>query len=227
MPKKHTLEFAATASPITVPVTKFGGQPVWIAEPEWPLSRETGKPMQFICQIALEELGFTTQAKMAYLFMTDDADGEFVDGTYEPDGGENAVILQPGSTKLPTSDLCEGPSLYRMVEKPGMERLQPEACEFRVELLPVDDIDFVPETERWKMSEEDAKAATGKLDENKIGGSPVFMQGDEFPFDGGWQLLLQLDSCSVPFSINFGDAGIGYAFLNETGDEGKFLWQCG
>lgn len=40
--KKHTLEFAATASPITVPVTKFGGQPVWIAEPEWPLSRETG-----------------------------------------------------------------------------------------------------------------------------------------------------------------------------------------
>jgi hypothetical protein len=55
----------------------------------------------------------------------------------------------------------------------------------------------------------------------------VFMQGDEIPFDKGWQLLLQLDSCSVPFSVNFGDAGVGYAFLNGNGDEAKFLWQCG
>jgi uncharacterized protein YwqG len=226
MPTKHTLEFAATESPITAPVTKFGGQPVWIGEPEWPLSRETGKPMQFICQLALEELGFTTRAKMAYLFMTDGDDGEFVDGTYESDGGENAVILQPGTTEVPTSSIKDGPSLYRMVEKPGMDRLQPEPCEFRVELVMEDDIEFVSEEDRWKMSEEEAKAVTGKRDENKIGGTPVFMQGDEFPFNDGWQLLLQLDSCSVPFSINFGDAGVGYAFLNCTGDKAKFLWQC-
>ena len=90
--------------------------------------------------------------------------------------------------------------MYRMVEKPGMDRLQPEPCEFRVELVMEDDIEFVSEEDRWKMSEEEAKAVTGKLDENKIGGTPVFMQGDEFPFNDGWQLLLQLDSCSVPFS---------------------------
>jgi hypothetical protein len=53
------------------------------------------------------------------------------------------------------------------------------------------------------------------------------MQGDEFPFGGACRLLLQLDSCTVPFSINFGDAGVGYAFLNESGDQAKFLWQCG
>lgn len=76
------------------------------------------------------------------------------------------------------------------------------------------------------MSEEDARSAQGKLDENKIGGTPVFMQGDEFPFESGWQLLLQLDACNVPFWVNFGDSGVGYAFLNETGDEAKFLWQC-
>ncbi|WP_455200561.1 alkaline phosphatase PhoX, partial [Kaarinaea lacus] len=40
---------------------------------------------------------------------TDEADGEFVDGTYEPDGGENAVILQPGTTVLPTVAITEGP----------------------------------------------------------------------------------------------------------------------
>jgi hypothetical protein len=58
-------------------------------------------------------------------------------------------------------------------------------------------------------------------------GTPVFMQGDEFPFPGRFRLLVQLDSCSVPFSINFGEAGVGYAFLNEAGDQAKFLWQCG
>ena len=78
-----------------------------------------------------------------------------------------------------------------------------------------------------QIVEEEAEAAPGKLDENKIGGSPVFMQGDEFPFEGTCRLLLQLDSCSVPFYVNFGDSGVGYAFLNETGDRAKFLWQCG
>lgn len=71
------------------------------------------------------------------------------------------------------------------------------------------------------------KEVTGRLDENKLGGTPVFMQGDEFPFKGNCRLLLQLDSCSVPFYINFGDAGVGYAFLNDKADQAKFLWQCG
>ena len=226
MPKKHVLNFVEAESPITELVTKFGGQPVWLAERQWPLSRETGKPMQFICQIALQEFGFKTPAKMAYLFMTDSADGEFVDGTYEPDGGENAIILQPGTTELPTAETTNGPALYRMVEKPGMDRLQPERCEFRIDLDVQDDVEFVAEELRFKMSEEDAEASRGVLEESKIGGSPVFLQGDEFPFEQGWQLLLQLDSCSVPFHINFGDSGLGYAFLNEEGDEGKFLWQC-
>jgi hypothetical protein len=29
-----------------------------------------------------------------------------------------------------------------------------------------------------------------------------------------------------PIKINFGDAGIGYAFISEDGQVGKFLWQC-
>lgn len=227
MPKKWIINFVESEGPITEPVTKFGGQPVWIGEPTWPLSRQTGNPMRFIGQFELRpELGFSTAAKMAYLFMTDEEDREFVDGTYEPNGGENAVILQPGTTKLPTAPITEGPILYRMVEKPGMDRLQPEACEFSVELIQADDVEFLSEEERWKLSDEEAEVATGKFDENKVGGTPVFLQGDEFPF-GGWQLLVQLDSCSVPFYVNFGDAGVGYAFLNAEGDEAKFLWQCG
>ena len=105
--------------------------------------------------------------------------------------------------------------------------MQPEPCEFAVNLRLDEDLPFVPEVERWKMTDVAAEAVVGKLDENKIGGTPVFMQGDEFPFVGKCRLLLQLDACSVPFFINFGDAGVGYGFLNEAGDQAKFLWQCG
>lgn len=228
MPQKHRIEFQEVSSPISDRVTKFGGQPVWVTDPQWPLSRETNNPMRFICQIRLNnELFPGTSAQMAYLFMTDEEDGEFVDGTYEPDGGENAVILQPGRTEVPTKELVDGPTLYRMVTKEGHNLLQQEACEFAVGLIEEDDIEFVSEAERSKMSEAEIEAAPGKLDENKIGGTPVFMQGDEFPFEGDCRLLLQLDACSVPFYINFGDAGVGYAFLNQAGDQAKFLWQCG
>lgn len=228
MPKKQVIEFIETDSPITEPVTKFGGQPVWIDEPAWPLSRETGNQMRFIGQIELrEEHGLHTTAKMAYLFMTEEEDDSFVDGTYEPDGGENAVMLQPGISRTPTTKKADGPTLFKMVKVEGKDRLQQQTCEFDVKLIESEDIEFVSQDDRFKMSEEDAAAMTGALDENKVGGSPAFMQGDEFPFEGQCQLLLQLDSCSVPFSINFGDAGVGYAFLNESGDEAKFLWQCG
>lgn len=168
-----------------------------------------------------------TTAQMAYLFITDEENGEFVDGTYEPDGGENAVILQPGAAAVPVKKLIRGPALYRMIEKPGHVRLEPEPCEFAVQLMVEDDLPFLAQDERWRMLDAGAQAVTGKLDENKIGGTPVFMQGDEFPFAGNCRLLIQLDSCGVPFYINFGDAGVGYAFLNETGDQAKFLWQCG
>ena len=228
MPKKQLIEFSETTAPISDAVTKFGGQPVWIEDPAWPLSRETGNQMRFIGQIELRsEYGFNTPAKMAYLFMTEEEDGEFVDGTYEPDGGENAVILQPGSTSIPTTDKSEGPTLFKMVSVKGKDRLQEQACEFRVALTKAEDIEFVSEVERFKMPKEKAEAATGNFEESKVGGSPAFMQGDEFPFEKACQLLHQLESCSVPFSINFGDAGVGYAFLNEDGTQAKFLWQCG
>ncbi|HET6251534.1 MAG TPA: DUF1963 domain-containing protein [Tepidisphaeraceae bacterium] len=228
MPKKHWIEFQEVSSPISGLVTKFGGQPTWVSEPQWPLSRKIAKPMRFIGQIKLsKELFPETTAEMAYLFMTDEEGDAFVDGTYEPDGGENAVILQPGVPAVPTKNQREGPTLYRLVQKPGHHLLQPESCEFAVSLIVEEDIAFLTEDERLELPEGDAQAAEGKLNENKIGGTPVFLQGDEFPFEGNCRLLLQLDSCSVPFSINFGDAGVGYAFVNEAGDRAKFLWQCG
>jgi uncharacterized protein YwqG len=214
--KKYTVSFHPTSAPITEPVTKFGGQPVWLTEPEWPLSKETGEPMRFIGQVALySEIFDGVEGKMAYIFMSDGED--YVDGTWEPEGGENAVIIQPNGDNVETKSLVTGPSLYQMEEREGSELLHSILCEFSVELRLGDD----PE----RGFEDDTDGAA--YEEVKIGGTPIFLQGEEYPEGGGWRLLLQMDSASVPFHVNFGDAGVGYAFISGDGNKGRFLWQCG
>jgi uncharacterized protein YwqG len=181
--------------------------------------------MRFIGQMAIEaELFGPTSAQMAYLFMTDEDD--YVDGTWEPNGGENAVILQPGSSNFATQPVAKGPTLYRMVKKLFHKRLVPESCEFAVALAPGEDPDLTEESQRLKWDDSQDKSYLAALEGNKVGGSPMFIQNMEFPGPGVWRLLLQLDSTKVPFSINFGDMGVGYAFLSADGQQGKFLWQC-
>jgi len=209
---KNNFEIAFTESKAEKGTTKFGGQPDWFTKNEWPVSLETGKPMQFICQIDLREIGLDNlEAKFAYLFMTDDEE-EYVDGTWEPDGGENAIILQPGHNTMGTRDVNDGPTLYTMVEQASHERLVPQPFECGVNLTPsidkevnVDDLEII----------------------NKFRGAPVFLQGEEYPSEEDtWELLIQLDSVKVPFYINFGDAGVGYGFISADGRKAKFLWQC-
>lgn len=85
---------------------------------------------------------------------------------------------------------------------------------------------FISQSQLLKLPDPEAKRYRDSLGGNKLGGTPGFLQNDELPFPEPWHLLLQLDSTQVPFWINFGDAGIGYAFINGNGTEGKFLWQC-
>jgi hypothetical protein len=71
VPRKYGIIYREVASPIADPVTKFGGQPVWVDEPSWPVSRSYGTPMQFICQIALPtDLFGGIEPRMAYLFIS-------------------------------------------------------------------------------------------------------------------------------------------------------------
>jgi uncharacterized protein YwqG len=223
---RASIEFVLSSNPIPGLATKFGGQPMWVTEPQWPLSPTTGNPMRFICQIVLDQEIFSgALGKMAYLFMTDE-DEEYVDGTWEPDGGENAVIIQPGECKVPVASLAHGPTLYEMIEVPGKELLLPQPREYAVKLTRSQDPEFRPSGSEQAPWSEDLERYTSALSGNKIGGSPLFLQYDEFPGPGEWRLLLQLDSTKVPFSINFGDAGIGYAFIDASGTLGKFLYQC-
>ena len=222
---RASLKFIPTRAPLPGLITKFGGQPGWLDKAQWPTSRSTGRPMRFIGQIALDVALFpNAKGKMAYIFMTDE--DEYVDGTWEADGGENAVIIQPGSNLMASSDLAAGPTLYEMVAQSGKTRLVAETREYEVDLTPAADPPFQPEEERGSWSKEKFEAYAAALDGNKIGGTPIFLQGDEFPSGDEWRLLLQLDSTRVPFYVNFGDAGIAYAFINSEGSAGKLLWQC-
>jgi hypothetical protein len=224
---KYEIEFVEADAPITEPVTKFGGQPVWIGEPEWPLSCSTGEQMQFVCQIALDpEVFGGPPGRMPCVFVTGESEDQWVDGTFAPDGGENAVIIQSGGKNdaelVPES---EGPALYKFMG--GRDwREGAVACEYAVTLTPCMDPDYASEDERFEWSEAEFDAYEEPLDGNKVAGTPVFIQADEFPEAGPWRLLLQLDSTTVPFHVNFGDAGIGYAYISEDGKSGKFSWQC-
>lgn len=210
---KQTISFREVSEPITELVTKFGGQPVWLDAVQWPLSRTTGHPMRFICQIALDpELFGTIPGRMVYIFMTDEE--QFVKGTWEPEGGENAVIIQPGVPEVPTLPIGPGPTLQRGEDDLAQDCRVYHNVEYAVDLTPGMDPEHFGDDE-----------ALDHLSEYKISGAPAFLQGEEYPAGGPWRLLAQIDSSDDLFFLNFGDAGVGYAFLSADGTQGRFLWQ--
>mgnify|MGYP003384699468 CR=1 FL=1 len=223
MPRSYSISFNPAPAPIKEPVTKFGGQPVWKQTPTWPISVRTGEQMMFICQILLyPELFGQTVGRMAYLFMTDIERG--LAATWDPDAGENAVIVHPGrEPRVATKPLANGPSIYEYIQVPGLEELQPRPVEFGVDVFRRSDPDFVDEAHRIGMEDASFQRYEKECEGNKVGGTPLFLQEDALP--QGAQLLLQVDSTKVPFYLNFGDCGVGWAFLSPDGSAGKFLFQ--
>ncbi|WP_017596492.1 YwqG family protein [Nocardiopsis potens] len=203
------MAFEEAGEPVTEPVTKLGGQPVWLEEPAWPLSAETGGPMRFIGQFRLPG----EQVRLGYLFMTEEDDG-WMDGTYFPDGGENAFIVQPGGR------LAE---FYRVAAEATGPTHGPD---HRVALSPHTPEPPDPDDVAVLESLGGVAEPTYGLD-SRIGGRPRWLQLDESPQEeGDWAFAVQLDSCGLPFPVNFGDAGVGYCFFEEKTGEGRFSWQC-
>ena len=223
MPKRASIEFV-TCSEVEGISLKFGGEPYGLPESLWPLSRSAREPMQFICQIPFGPDLFPGVAEaVAYLFMACSGDG---DQTWVPDSGENAIIILPRERLTASLTVGDAPRLCRMVKKWWNKKLVPQSCTFSAKLTMSEDPAFIPEAMLCQIPEAQATAYRNAVAGNKLGGTPGFLQGDELPIPEPWHLLLQLDSTQVPFWINFGDAGIGYAFINSNGTEGRFLWQC-
>jgi len=268
VPRLTIRKFVAAQQPIREQTTKFGGQPVWLDKPQWPLSRTLGIPMQFICQIALDPSIFgELPGRMAYLFMTDDE--RIGAKTSEANGGENAVIIQPGGVcRVQTIERSTGPTLERtettIIERsiqpdpgsvscpqtpPGKEVFECAAmgpnrvletvyrrhpCEYAVVLESGVDpqIPYRSGGDGWEVLEQyypDPKVMEDILNalaENKIGGTPEFIQAVEYPDEERtWKLLLQFDGeIEGQTLVNFG-TGTGYAFISSDGREGGLIWQ--
>ncbi|GAA2474860.1 hypothetical protein [Winogradskya humida] len=99
--------------PIEAPVAKLGGQPFWLDEPFWPTSAGFGTPMMFIGQFPVPG----PHSRLAFLFMAEDGYG--TGSTYEPEDGDNALIVQPGGRVPPFltgTSARTGPTLWRRGE---------------------------------------------------------------------------------------------------------------
>ncbi|MBM2623170.1 hypothetical protein JIG36_47505 [Actinoplanes sp. LDG1-06] len=204
---RRVVRYEPAGRAIDAPVTKLGGEPTWLQEPQWPLSRSRKRPMPFIGQFRLDD--GADEPRLAYVFMSDlfifdmedeEAAGEdmdddedeidyAIDDTFAPDGGENAVIIQPGGLVPP----------FVMVQG---QRTGPS---FTEDHLPVDD-EPTGDDSPWEF----------------LGGEPVWLQGPDSP-GPGWRLVGQLTD---RLGHNFGDGGIAYVFVSPDGTEGRFLWQC-
>ncbi|MER0243147.1 DUF1963 domain-containing protein [Streptomyces sp. HSW2009] len=216
--------FVPAESPITAPVTKFGGQPVWLAEPQWPVNEAWGEPMRFVCQIELSAvLGEAGRGKLAYVFVTH---AEFGDVTFFdpdvifPDEGANAVVVQPdGDSVGATLPLVSGPSLYHAADG--------SAAEYTVVLRP--DSDVEPEGESTLACGGEGSSDPGRkpepIGDDKLGGTPAFFQGDDWPPGGPWKLLLQLSPNFLPFHLHLGSAPLAFAFVSPDASRGRFLVQ--
>lgn len=126
---------------------------------------------------------------------------------------KNAVIIQPnGQYDGKVADIKDGPSYSAPLFVDLETSVDPEAR---------DDEDYD------EYSDEEWEAYHDSICGTKIGGTPCYVQFVELPDeDQPWTLLMQIDSMDVPFEINFGDAGVAYAYLNSDATVGKMLWQC-
>lgn len=188
--------------------TKFGGQPDWLTTPQWPISRSTGKPMEFICQIAIDKDLFTeSQSGMAYVFFASDETEDKHDTSFwEFEGGDNAVIIQPHGKVFPYAEvkpLAIGPNA---------------ASEQYFSMTYSDEPDVDPLSEKPDEWQQAAEHLSG----TKIGGKPYFLQYEEYPNEKDINRLLVQIECSE-FKILFD--GMIYVFIDDKGTKGRFLYQ--
>lgn len=219
------IELTAIPGDTSDRVTKFGGQPSWLEEPQWPISRALGVQMQFIGQVAIDpELFPESRAQMAYIFATDASISTTVTlKTWDPSMGESAVVLQPGGTLLvETSSTATGPTVLTDVSG-GVGEDEREIT-YLMSTERHTDPPFIAFEDRWNFTEAEWTAYNEATDPDKIGGTPWFLQSDEFPMCGAAATLI-IQFFAIPFVLNLADGGTASVFMDPQGTVGGFLYQ--
>jgi hypothetical protein len=101
--------------------------------------------------------------------------------------------------------------------------------EFVISTQRVEESPYLSEAERFaehvspERAEEIDKIAQS-WEGTKIGGSPAWVQYEQFPLND-WLLLFQATEDRLPVAVNFG-TGVVYCFIDKELTVGKMLWQC-
>ncbi len=214
--------------PVTEPVTKFGGQPVWLEEPAWPVHPRTRVPLVFIGQFRVPG----DEIRLAYLFLDED---DRIMGT-DPTSGEAVVLTQPRG-RVPSFAVIgppetQGRSLWRSGHD---ETVIP--VEWLVDLEPLSpesDAEANSHAAWWRYTRHEGPEVdlpSGDEPEDFLGGTAVLPNGRAWGLeDGSWQFLCQFadrgENAEDPFFLNFG-YGSGFVFISSDHREGRFLGDCG
>lgn len=171
--------------------------------------------MEFIGQIEVPGALGVAGHRIAYVFMTVSQTVPMA-ATWEPDTGENAVILQPGLFEpiTPVLHLRQGPSVKSRRALPRsfwdkLRGLRPQTC-----------VDA-----EYTGRESDVVENEHTQSLSRLGGHPHWIQEEAFPTGGDWKFLAQLDSITMPIEVGFGDSGTAYIFVSTDGRHARMLWQ--
>ncbi|WP_436790813.1 hypothetical protein [Yinghuangia sp. YIM S10712] len=202
--------------------TGLGGLPHWLGEPQWPVDPYESELALFIGQFRVLSgdgggNGDGSGERMVYLFAAGFS-------------GEHVTVVQPGgqvTESFETQAAATGPTALDRVHVLRVDE-EVDFSDVERDLEQVEGEDEDDREERLEeLLDERRKDAAGSIRMDQLGGPdvvPVWLQGGDLPGDGR-QLVAQLDSCRLPFDVNFGDNGVGYLFLSPDGKSAEFFFQ--
>ncbi|MGF1490767.1 MAG: DUF1963 domain-containing protein [Prochloraceae cyanobacterium] len=240
MPLKTQFQIVETTTEITSAITKFGGQPVWISHPYWPLCPETGEKMLFMSQISLDPKLFPdSDGTMVYVFFCDECESLYKEAM--------ATVIQTsdnisrnGASYTEFVSEANGPAIYELDDN-----CQAVYKEYKVLLDPIEDEEIISIEERYKINNWDDRIgfqfSRPSIAGNKIGGQPLclyFVKDPEENFNQEeWLLLLQLAPIQgywnngqpnfYPFYMYLNDSGILTVFISSDYKKTKCYVQQG
>jgi hypothetical protein len=201
---RWALQLQPTLMPVKGPITKFGGQPVWIGDPTWPLGSDD-EPMTFFAQFAVPGVD-----GLAYLFIDPSEEG-----WASPYDG-SALLMQPGPAPEQHTTQATGPSYTSEISE--LHRYVPRTRVAQIESLP--SLEEGLEPVDWESFDSNrADERDDDRDWNKLGGRPRYLQGG--PADPtGLRFLFQFTAARIGHEL--GDGAECYGFMDEE-RRGYFL----
>lgn len=204
---------------------KFGGLPFGLPTENYPVCKECGNPLALLAQLfhQSKRLDLGKDGRVLFIFQCNNMKNYSLCSTWDQNSGANACfIVEPEDLTAQTENIPDG-------EFQAEKEFWIKDWVIRDDGLPEEILEvFFDEQKYYELDEEEFEEIYENLEERtKFGSVPTWIQSPETP-KGDWKFVGQLDDLT---GFNFGDAGIGYIFIEKTEGlaqlpEGKFFWQC-